>query len=79
MKKIDLLDVKIWNRKKERWFQVKPESLLLFEENIGKCWRCKFHVKHCQCKEKITFKQRIANFKEKIKMWVRNTSTKYHK
>jgi len=57
---IDLSGVKIWNRKLKRYFLVKPQGLILFPENIGKCRKCGFYRQYCCC-QNIERKRKVIN------------------
>lgn len=74
--KIDLSNVKIWNRKLRKWFQVKLEGLTLFQENLEKCWKCGFYRKYCSCQHKEKKKDIIIQF---IKRRLNLLLIKYHK
>lgn len=74
--KIDLSNIKIWNRKLRRWFQVKMEGLILFQENMGKCWKCGFYRKYCSCQDKEKKKDIIIQF---IKRRLNLLFINYHK
>ena len=66
LKKPDLSNVKVWNKKIRKWFSVKPKELTLFSSNINKCWNCGFHLKSCQCTNHIS----------KIKKWIKKLKLK---
>lgn len=76
---VDLSDVKIWNRKLKGYLPVKPQGLIVFPENIGKCWKCGFYKRVCMCNEtEHEKKSKISSFKVRILQWIEKIKMKYH-
>lgn len=52
-------NVKIWSHKLRRYHSIKPKGLVLFPENIGKCWNCGFYRNNCMCNYHVPLKTKI--------------------